>query len=371
MKILTLSKLSASLLFSTVLTFTTIMGQTHSFSVINSSNDTLLYVSENGNIVIDSNVIINGYLGIGVKNPGQKLHIGDGNILVEGGGETALKIKRDVTYSGGPSGVSQNPIFELGRIIQAGDKDPEFRFLYSDDLTPERSVLEFDRKGIMASIKQERGSHFEGFISSTDPEPIFRLNSYPKMRLEMGEGGATPVDVAIQRESANTLTFITNNTEQLRINPDGNVGIGTKNPANILTIAQNSATDPIADSWTTYSSRRWKTNINTIEDAIYKVQNLRGVTYDWKADGKHDIGLIAEEVGKVIPEVVVFENNGKDAKSIDYGRLVAVLIEAVKEQQKTIAEQNSKIAEISTALNNLESSLMVNSNIQLHNEVFK
>ena len=72
--------------------------------------------------------------------------------------------------------------------------------------------------------------------------------------------------------------------------------------------------------------------------AIDKIQHLRGVSFDWKADGKHDIGLIAEEVGEVIPEVVVYEENGTDAKSLDYARLVAVLIEAVKEQQKQLDE---------------------------------
>jgi hypothetical protein len=118
----------------------------------------------------------------------------------------------------------------------------------------------------------------------------------------------------------------------------GKVGIGLPGttPGNILTIVQNSATDPIADAWTTYSSKRWKTNIQPIENALDKVQRLRGVTFDWKKDGKHDIGLVAEEVGQVIPEVVAFESNKKDAKSVDYSRLVAVLIEAVKAQQKEI-----------------------------------
>lgn len=46
--------------------------------------------------------------------------------------------------------------------------------------------------------------------------------------------------------------------------------------------------------------------------------------------------MIAEEVGQVIPEVVSFEENGVDAKAVDYARLVAVLIEAIKEQQKEI-----------------------------------
>ena len=56
------------------------------------------------------------------------------------------------------------------------------------------------------------------------------------------------------------------------------------------------------------------------------------------ANGKHDIGLIAEEVGEVIPEVVVYEGNGQDAQSVDYARLVAVLIEAMKEQQEELEE---------------------------------
>ncbi len=47
-------------------------------------------------------------------------------------------------------------------------------------------------------------------------------------------------------------------------------------------------------------------------------------------------GLIAEEVGEVIPEVVKYEENGVNAAGLDYSRLVSVLIEAVKEQQKTI-----------------------------------
>ncbi|MDA2922964.1 tail fiber domain-containing protein, partial [Patescibacteria group bacterium AH-259-L07] len=91
-------------------------------------------------------------------------------------------------------------------------------------------------------------------------------------------------------------------------------------------------TDPIADAWTTYSSRRWKQNIQPIQGALDKVKALNGVYFNWKADGKRDIGMIAEEVGAVIPEVVVYEENGIDAKSLDYARLTTVLIEAIKEQ---------------------------------------
>jgi len=68
------------------------------------------------------------------------------------------------------------------------------------------------------------------------------------------------------------------------------------------------------------------------------------VTFDWKDDGHHDVGLIAEEVGGVLPELVEYEENGVDAKSVDYARLTAVLIQAVKEQQSEIRALEGRLA---------------------------
>ncbi len=97
---------------------------------------------------------------------------------------------------------------------------------------------------------------------------------------------------------------------------------------------------------TTYSSRRWKTNIHTLEGALAKVLGLRGVAYDRKSDGERDIGLIAEEVGEVVPEVVVYEPNGQDARSVDYARITALLIEAMKEQQDQIRILQQELEEL-------------------------
>jgi endosialidase-like protein len=116
------------------------------------------------------------------------------------------------------------------------------------------------------------------------------------------------------------------------------VGIGTPEPSNVLTIGRGLG-HPVSDSWETYSSRRWKTNIHTLNGALGKVEQLRGVSYDLKDSGKHEIGVIAEEVGAVVPEVVAYEKNGTDAQGVDYGRLTALLIEAVKQQQKQLTEQ--------------------------------
>lgn len=135
-----------------------------------------------------------------------------------------------------------------------------------------------------------------------------------------------------------------------------NVGIGTTKPSSILTIGRGSG-HPISDSWETYSSRRWKTNIKTLPHALAKVEQLRGVSYDLKDTGKHEVGVIAEEVGAVVPEVVTWENDGKDARGVDYGRLTALLIEATKEQQKLIEEQRQDIVRLKSQLRTVQASL--------------
>jgi hypothetical protein len=157
---------------------------------------------------------------------------------------------------------------------------------------------------------------------------------------------ATPASVGGRihlspRENTNTLIL-----------HDGAVGLGTAtNPGNILYVVQGSSTDPIADAWTTYSSIRWKENLQPLTGALNKVQQLRGVQFSWKQNKKRDIGLIAEEVGKVIPEIVVYEDNGKDAKSIDYGRLTTILVEAIKDQQAEIRSLQSEIVALKRSRN--------------------
>ncbi|MGA9354388.1 MAG: DNRLRE domain-containing protein [Terriglobales bacterium] len=134
------------------------------------------------------------------------------------------------------------------------------------------------------------------------------------------------------------------------------VGIGTTTPSNVFTIASG-AGKAIADGWSTYSSRRWKTNIQTLQGALAKVEQLRGVSYDLRANGKHEVGVIAEEVGAVVPEIVTWENNGKDARGVDYDRLTALLIEATKEQQRQFEQQWAELRSQAAALRNLKSEL--------------
>ncbi|MBU0528285.1 tail fiber domain-containing protein [bacterium] len=88
------------------------------------------------------------------------------------------------------------------------------------------------------------------------------------------------------------------------------------------------------------SSVRWKTNIVEIDKPLEKLSGLRGVYFNWDEEhgGQHDVGCIAEEVGKVLPEIVVYEENGIDADGMDYSKLTPLLIEAIKALQKRVEE---------------------------------
>jgi len=112
-----------------------------------------------------------------------------------------------------------------------------------------------------------------------------------------------------------------------------------------VTFASVSATgDVIAYS---SSDRRLKDNIKNIENPIEKVQQLNGVTWEWNSNADElqqslpTVGVIAQEVEEVLPQLVHDRENGY--KGVDYAKLTGLLIEAIKEQQKQIDELKSKL----------------------------
>tara|TARA_A100000172_G_scaffold26249_1_gene15330 strand:- start:4132 stop:5589 length:1458 start_codon:yes stop_codon:yes gene_type:complete len=91
------------------------------------------------------------------------------------------------------------------------------------------------------------------------------------------------------------------------------------------------------------SDIKLKTNIKTIDNALDKVLQLRGAEYDRiDRDNQHEIGVIAQEVEKVIPELV----HGDETKTVSYGNMTAVLIEAIKEQNEIINRMRKEIDDL-------------------------
>jgi hypothetical protein len=137
--------------------------------------------------------------------------------------------------------------------------------------------------------------------------------------------------------------FYTSGLERMRITAGGFVGIGTTTPQQLLDVNGNVR----AVAFPTASDRRLKTDIVTISDAVNLVKRLRGVYYTNIADRQRAMGLIAQETEGVIPEVVY--TSGDDLKSISYGNIVGVLVEAVKtlsERLETLEKKGYGLSEV-------------------------
>ena len=96
---------------------------------------------------------------------------------------------------------------------------------------------------------------------------------------------------------------------------------------------------------TAFSDKRLKTNISPIENALEKVMQMQGVNYKRKdvQNARDQIGVIAQDMEKVLPEVVITGDDDPKTKSVDYGKLTAVLIEAVNELSNEVKHLKQQI----------------------------
>jgi hypothetical protein len=114
------------------------------------------------------------------------------------------------------------------------------------------------------------------------------------------------------------------------------LGIGSLTPTSKLDIIGDVKVSGIitANDFNSQSDRKLKTNIQIIENPIEKVFQINGVSFNWKKTGKATMGVIAQEVEKVLPELV----SDTDPKTVNYNGLIGLLIECIKDQQKQIDE---------------------------------
>jgi hypothetical protein len=115
---------------------------------------------------------------------------------------------------------------------------------------------------------------------------------------------------------------------------------GTFDPSNSKMTLTNGGNLTIAGTFTENSSIRYKENVETIKYGLDKVLQMRGVTYDKKDNGVKEMGVIAEEIYEVLPELVLKNEEG-EIDSVSYGRITAVLIEAIKDLKKEIEDLKS------------------------------
>lgn len=221
-----------------------------------------------------------GYMGIGVTSPGHRL---------------------DVAGVGRFSGTLLSPDIRTGYGVSTGDTSLE---------------LGGDRTG--------SGNSYIDFHSTASSDYEFRIARYTGLN-----GGADVLNTGTGNMSVGQmgnapLLFLTSGSERVRIDGSGNFGIGVSPSYKLHVSGDIYATGNV----TAYSDRRLKDNIATLRGALDLVSRMRGVSYTRKDTGEASVGVIAQEMREVLPEVVM-EKNGH--MGVAYGNLVGVLIEAVKE----------------------------------------
>ena len=172
-------------------------------------------------------------------------------------------------------------------------------------------------------------------------------------------------DINIQDSNFTTYAnSVDDSRKSLCLQPyDGNVGIGTTDPTYRLHVTGDTyisgtaeiASTCTANGFTSTSDERLKTDIKQITNPIDKISNINGVNFAWKKDKTRETqsGLIAQEVEKVIPEVVKTikhntsnnkdENELEETKTIDYNGMIGYLVECIKKQQSDINDLRNEL----------------------------
>ena len=172
----------------------------------------------------------------------------------------------------------------------------------------------------------------------------------------VGGKGADNISAVIvgEREASgwrSALSFWVNNVtsgsestdaiqEAMRINSDGNVGIGTTAPGSYKLRVQGDVY--ISGTLTEASSLAIKENIETYSPSLEKINKMRPVRFNKKKSKKKEVGLVAEELAEMFPELVETDEKG-NAVGVNYSRAVAVLLHGFKELYKEVKELKEKI----------------------------
>lgn len=138
---------------------------------------------------------------------------------------------------------------------------------------------------------------------------------------------------------AGEFTVVSLGSSILNINPSGINVTGIITSTRLSTGNVVSSGIVTAQDFDALSDQNYKENVTTVNNALLKVEQLRGVKFDWKESGLPSYGVIAQELQEVLPELV----HGNDPKTVNYNGIIGVLIEAIKELKAEVEElKNAK-----------------------------
>jgi hypothetical protein len=175
--------------------------------------------------------------------------------------------------------------------------------------------------------------------------------SYGSLGLEIQSTGDT--SLRLERDGSTAFEISARSSDVLIYNPgtarNFRFGIGGTEEFRMDTSGNFHAdADIIAFSTTTASDIKFKENVKSIPYGLKEVLQMNPVEFDWieKRDGQHDIGFIAQEMEKIVPEVIKETETlevGGTHKTMDYAKLTSILVQAIQEQQEQINELKEKL----------------------------
>jgi hypothetical protein len=316
-----------------------------------------------------------GKIGIGTSSPVTTLDVAGSISVTTGGGSviwknTSSSNKRwDISSNGNDfsfneTGVNQRMVILAGGFVGIGTTSPGTKFQVRD--TTSAWVANFENNAGTESVGVYL-SHGDGYgiaidSSENDSKYIFKAMAgsgggggrgsvpviyaqhnglvgigvtSPQRQFVVSANGGQGLEISNESGYSNILCYnraTSTYTNLVLGEGTGKVGIGTTNPASKLEV-----NGTITES----SSIRYKENIETLTSGLDKVSQMRGVSYIKKDTQTKEIGVIAEEINEILPDVVIKNNEG-EVESVAYGRLTAILIEAVKELKAEIDVLKSK-----------------------------
>lgn len=293
---------------------------------LGNSTDNQIWVSSN-NINFKTNgsekaiITSGGNVGIGTTSPSERLEVQNGasgakiKVSNSGGGYAMLECSSNATSVAQLSFTNQLSL--IGGNVGIGTSSPSAKLNVSGDI------------------------HIGDYGSASSRALDFRTsNSVFTITTDGTSGGlGTTFTYSWVNGGQGPLKFNNAAGEVMRLSSTGNVGIGTTAPSYPLYVAAQVSNISIYADYdiVAYSDQSVKENIRPIENALERVIKSRGVLYDRTDSGeKNNIGFIAQELEVAFPELVVTNEDG--TKAVKYQNAVAVLFEAIKEQQKQIEE---------------------------------
>jgi hypothetical protein len=292
-----------------------------------------------------------GNIGIGTADPKAKLHVSGGAIMPTAGNTANSGIQ----FPSDPGGGLGDEAFiryyaeagETTKLLIGVGNDPEDTIGFQQ-AGAERMTISNSNVGIGIRIPSAKLEVFGNGGQSVD----FLVNG--RLRSNNNDGGLwITSDRFVGGHSGDKIGFFSNGAWQLTVQSNGSVGIGTMTPDSNYKL--DVAGEAISPNFFSTSDARLKKNIAPLTDVLKRLSNVNGVSYEWnetyealgRASKKREIGIIAQDVQKVFPELVSTWN-AENYLAVDYGRLTAVLVEAVKELNAKIEALQERLSKLET-----------------------